>query len=290
MKIEFLFYIVVSAFLHALYNLYMRKSLGNRIFLTWMFIFSTIWGGIFLLAHGNKNSIPWEYLPFVFGAALFYWGYQVLVSQSYQRGDISRYYPLTVLSPMFIPIWATLFLGEHISILSGLGILVAVTGALTVKINAFTIKEVKKMFSFSSDYSGARFALGASVMYSFGAVLDKSKIAFFPLPVYLVILLLFMSIDGLIYSSFIEKEKLIPYFLLNWKSIIISGFIVFLSFITFREALRAVPVSLAVPIRQVAIIFAILLGIFRLKEKVRLGSIIGSAIIILGILLVNAGS
>ena len=48
-------------------------------------------------------------------------------------------------------------------------------------------------------------------------------------------------------------------------------------------------VSPAVPVRQVAIIFAILLGVWFLKEKLELRNVIGSLIIIAGILLIQAG-
>ncbi len=263
--------------------------MGSRTFLTWMFIVSTVFAGVFTIVSGGYREIPWRFIPYVYGAAFFYTFYQVFVSQSYERGNISKYYPLTVLSPIFIPIWAALFLAEKISSITGLGILVTIVGALLVKLNSFSLKEFKKMFGFSKDYIGARFALGASVIYSIGAVFDKSRIASFPLPAYHVILLGFIAVNGCLYSHFVEKEALVPYFKKNWKAVTLAGFIVFLSFLTFRVALRVVPVSIAVPVRQVAIVFAILLGVFSLKEKFRLSSLIGSLIIILGIVLVNLG-
>ncbi|HLP47563.1 MAG TPA: DMT family transporter [Candidatus Kapabacteria bacterium] len=289
MKIEYLLSIVLSAFLHAFYNFLMRKSMGSRTFFTWMFIISTVIALAFTIVSGEYRAIPWRFIPYVYAAAFFYTVYQVFVSHSYQRGNISQYYPLTVLSPIFIPIWASLFLAEKISIVTGLGILVTMAGALLVKLNSFSFKEFKKMFGFSKDYVGARFALGASVVYSFGAVFDKAKIASFPLPAYHVLLLGFIAINGSVYSHFVEKEALVPYFKKNWQVLTLAGFIVFLSFLTFRVALRVVPVSIAVPVRQVAIVFAILLGILSLKEKFRLSCLIGSLIIILGIVLVNLG-
>ena len=289
MKIEYLLFIVLSAFFHAFYNFLMRKSMGSRIFFTWMFIISAVIALVFTIVTGGYRGIPWHFIPYVYGAAFFYTIYQIFVSQAYERGNISKYYPLTVLSPIFIPIWASLFLAERISVVTGLGIFITIVGALLVKLNSFSFEEFKKMFRFSKDYVGARFALGASVVYSFGAVFDKAKIASFPLPAYHVLLLGFIAMNGSVYSHFIEKKALVPYFKKNWRALILAGLIVFLSFLTFRVALRVVPVSIAVPVRQVAIIFAILLGVLSLKEKLRLSGLIGSFIIILGIVLVNAG-
>ncbi|MCU0284897.1 MAG: DMT family transporter [Acidobacteria bacterium] len=267
----------------------MRKSLGSRTFFTWMFIISTLIALAYTFITGAYRDIPWRFIPYVYAAAFFYTLYQVFVSKSYERGNISQYYPLTVLSPIFIPLWAYFFLAETISPVTGLGIIVTIIGALLVKLNSFSFSELRKMFGFSKDYAGARFALGASVVYSFGAVFDKARIAAFPLPAYHVILLGFIAINGSLYSHFIEKEKLVPYLKKNWPSLTLAGLVVFLSFLTFRTALRMVPVSIAVPIRQVAIVFAILLGVLILKEKFRLSCLIGSIVIILGIFLVNFG-
>ena len=70
---------------------------------------------------------------------------------------------------------------------------------------------------------------------------------------------------------------------------ILGGLIFYFSNFFFRVALKAVYVSLAVPVRQVAILFAILLGVLFLKEKIGRRAVIGSIIIILGIILINAG-
>lgn len=289
MKVEYLFFIVLSAFLHAFYNFLMRKSVGNRTFLSWMFIVATGVSVVFTLAVGGSYAIPWRYVPHVFAAGFFYACYQIMVSKAYERGNISRYYPLTMLSPVLIPIWAWLALSERISFLTGLGIGVTIVGAIMVKLDSYTWKELKKMFGFSQDYLTARIALGASVVYSFGSVLDKAKIAYFPLPVYHILLLGFVAVDSVWYSRVKERQKLMPYFFKYWKSILLAGFLLFFSFLTFRYSLRVVPVTVAVPVRQVAIVFAILLGVFSLKEKLRWTALIGSLVIILGVVLVNFG-
>jgi uncharacterized membrane protein len=69
----------------------------------------------------------------------------------------------------------------------------------------------------------------------------------------------------------------------------LGGITLYFSFLFFRVALKEVFVSLAVPVRQVAIIFAILLGVLFLKEKIEARNLLGSLIIILGIVLINAG-
>jgi uncharacterized membrane protein len=194
-----------------------------------------------------------------------------------------------VLSPIFIPIWAFFLLAEKISFMTGAGIVVTVLGAFTVQLNALTWTEIKKIFRLNKEYRGARFALAASLMYSFGAIFDKSRIATFNIETYIGFILLFMAINLIIYTVIFQKKPVFSYIPKYWYLIALGGITVFLSFFTFRVALREVMVSLAVPVRQVAIVFAILLGIIMLREKPDINKLIGSLIIIGGIILVNLG-
>jgi uncharacterized membrane protein len=287
---QYICFIVISALLHAFYNFMMRKAGGSKGFLLTMFVMATgVSFGVAVLT-GKLSDVAWSHLPYVYGASFFYMFYQVFVSKAYEAGNISALYPLTVLSPIFIPIWAFLLLSESISFLTGIGILVTVVGAVCINLRSASLQEFKKLFQFHRDYRGARFALGASFMYSFGAIFDKSRIAFFPLATYLAIILCFMAVNMAFYWHFSEKGPLAPVVRAHWKSGLLGGITLYLSFLFFRVALKEVYVSLAVPVRQVAIVFAILMGILFLKEEIRASNLVGSLMIILGVILVNAGS
>ena len=289
MRIEYLLYIVLSAFLHSFYNLLMRKSGGSRIFLVSMFTVAGFSAVAVVFITGNYRGIPWQNVPYIYGASFFYILYQIFVSKSYEHGNISTHYPLSVLSPVFIPIWAYFLLAEKISLMTGTGIIITVIGAFMVKLNSFTWIEIKKMFQLSREYRGARFALAASLMYSFGAIFDKSRIASFNIVTYIGFILLFMALNLIIYTLIFQKQPVRSYIPGYWYFILLGGITVFLSFFTFRVALREVMVSVAVPVRQVSIVFAILLGVIMLREKPDTNKLIGSLVIIGGIILVNLG-
>ena len=68
-----------------------------------------------------------------------------------------------------------------------------------------------------------------------------------------------------------------------------SGPILMASFIAFRYGLKMSPVSYAVPVRQVSILFGVLIGMIFLKEsygRIRLGS---AALILVGAFLIKFG-
>ena len=289
MSLRYIWFIVISALLHAFYNFLMRKASGDEGFLLTMFVVATGVAAAIAVLTGGLAAIPWRHLPYVYGASFFYIQYQILVSKAYESGNISTLYPLTVLSPIFIPIWAFFFLSETISFVTGAGIVLTVVGATLAKIQAVTLQEFKKIIRFHKEYAGARFALGASFVYSFGAIFDKSRIASFSLTSYLFFIIGFMTVNMIVYWHFWKKQTIVPVVVNYWKAGILGGLTVYFSFLLFRVALKEVFVSLAVPVRQVAIVFAILLGVILLKEKIEPRNVFGSLIIILGIVLINAG-
>jgi uncharacterized membrane protein len=289
-SLRYIGFIVVSAFFHAFYNFMMKKTGGNKGFLLAMFVIAALIAVCLSALTGGFSDFSLGHLHFIFGASFFYILYQISVSKTYETGNISALYPLTVLSPIFIPIWAFLFLSESISLLTAIGILVTVVGAVSINLRSASLQEFKKIFHFHKDYRGAQFALGASFVYSFGAIFDKSAIAFLSLMSYLAVILCFMSIFLVLYWTFFEKEPILPALAANWKPGMIGGIALYLSFLFFRVALKEIYVSIAIPIRQVAIVFAIALGILFLKEECRTGNIVCSIVIIIGIILVNMGT
>jgi drug/metabolite transporter (DMT)-like permease len=287
MKTADLLFIVISAFLHAFYNFLMRKHSGNHFFLSGIFVVGALISlPIALISHGYKD-IPWHSVAYIYGAAFFYTLYQVFANKSYQRGSISTNYPLTVLSPLFVPIWAFFMLSEKISLLTGLGVFVTVIGAIAVQMKSVSASEFKEIFALNKEHNGAQFALAASLAYSFGAIFDKARINVFPLTAYLSIIIAFMAINMTIHMLASQREKFFHYMSGNWKVLIIGGCALYLSFMFFRLALQNIDVSVAVPIRQVSIIFAILFGVFFLKEHFGIGKIAATLIIIAGIILIN---
>ena len=294
MQLKFLLFIVVSAFFHAFYNYLMKKSGGCRQFLSAMFLAASVMAALASAVGGNFSaaswsSIPWHSVPYVFGASIFYFLYQAFASRAYESGRISAMYPLTVLSPILIPFWAFLALDERISVMSAIGILLSISGAIMVKLNEFSFFELKKMFQMNEDYRAARYALGASLMYSIGAVLDKFRISDFPLEIYLALLLPFMAFNMVAFSGYASIRSMPKYFMDNRYRIVLGGAAVFLSFLFFRIVLRVADVSIVVPLRQISIVFAILLGVIMLQESIRPVKVVSSLMIIAGVALVNAG-
>src|SRR5690606_7981404 len=89
-----------------------------------------------LFHYGNKMILAPESLLYAMFTAIFFTLYHIYAGKSYAKdgGDLSLAYPLTGTAPIFIAIWASLFLNEPISLIAGLGIAIALIGTYCIQL------------------------------------------------------------------------------------------------------------------------------------------------------------
>lgn len=280
--------LILSAFAHSSYNALVHKSGGSRVFLLAMFLGATIIAAALFLLSRATIQLSLSAFFILYAASLFYVLYQFFVSKAYERGEISRLYPLSVLSPMIVPVWAFVFLKESLSVGVIIGIVFTTLGAIIMKQKKLSVREFLLIFSKENLYAGAGFALIASLMYSFGSVLDKYSIVHFDLFSYLFVLLLCMTINLLVLTVIFEQTPVrASISRISLWHLFAAAIAAFVSFWSFRAALQHIPVSVAVTIRTLSILFALIIGIIFFKERVNSIKIISSILIILGISGIN---
>ncbi len=287
MAAHYLVLILISALAHSFYNFLVHKSGGNRLFLLLMFVVAAISASVVYGFNFEFFTFSFKTFAIIYAASLFYILYQVFVSKSYELGEMSRLYPLSVLSPVLVPIWAVLFLHEQLSVSIVIGICLSTAGAMIMKQKSLRSMEFADLFTKRNLYAGAGYALTASLMYSFGSVLDKFSVGLFNLIPYLWLLLTCMTLNLFIYTLLFENKVFASYKTIAWNRLIIAGVAAYISFFTFRAALQHVPVSVAVPIRTSSIVFALLMGVLFVGEKINTIKIIGITTIIIGIVIIN---
>ncbi len=109
--------IVISAFMHALWNLMVKRSRHKTVFIWWMFVAS---GGLFslvllLLPEPFQRPSATTLLLVSIGAVCFVL-YHLFNGRAYRGGDLSVVYPLSQTSMIYVPIWGMILLGERLSI------------------------------------------------------------------------------------------------------------------------------------------------------------------------------
>lgn len=259
--------IVISALMHALWNLLVKRSRDKTVFIWWMFLCS---GSMMNLALPLTDSFPlpsWYVVGLAAAGAGCFMLYHLFNGRAYHTGDLSLTYPLSQTSMFWVPIWGVLLLGETISSLGLVGIALILAGAYCVQLRIMAWREITRPFRNLRD-PGVMAALIAGFIYSVGSVVDKKGVMAYP-PfhfTYLLVafMLLFMTLNilrprfrGRIMAEFHHSRLLV----------LLSGPIMMGSFFTFRYGLQMAPMSYAVPVRQVSLLIGVLIGVLFLGES-----------------------
>ncbi len=282
--------IIFSALMHALWNLLVKRSQDKTAFIWWMFCFS---GTLFnLLLPFYPEPFPplsWRILFLGLAGAACFVGYHLFTGCAYRKGELSITYPLAQTSMIYVPLWGVALLGEHLSLHGTGGIMLIVFGAYCVQLRRLSLSEVLRPFRNMADPS-VKAALAAGFVYSVGAIIDKTGVTEYH-PLYFTYLLvmfmfLFMSANLLrpAHRGRIRQE---------WRQskllVLASGPIMMGSFLSFRYGLKLAPVSYAVPVRQVSLLIAVLIGVFFLGETCGRIKSMATILILAGVLLVRNG-
>jgi drug/metabolite transporter (DMT)-like permease len=282
--------IVTSALMHALWNLLVKRSRHKTVFIWWMFVAA---GGLFSL------TIRFMPQPFhrpsgealLMGAigAVCYVLYHLFNGRAYRGGDLSMVYPLCQTSLIYVPIWAMLLLGEHLSLLGVCGILLVLFGTFSIQMQRLSLGELVRPFRNLKSPS-VRDALAAGFIYSIGAVAEKTGVRNYS-PLYFTYLLVMIMLGLMSFNMLRPKYRALigEEWHENWRLILWSGPVMMASFLTFRYGLNLSPVSYAVPVRQVSIVIGVLIGILFLRESFGRIRIVSALFILAGAALIRLG-
>jgi len=262
------FLIVFSALMHALWNLLVKRSRDKTVFIWWMFVVS---GSLLnLLVWFYFRPLPplkFEVLLLAAAGGTCFVLYHLFNGVAYRDGDLSLAYPLSQTSMIYVPVWGVWLLGEKLSLLGGVGILLILFGAYCVQLRSLRSDEVLRPFHSLGEPS-VRAALAAGLVYSVGAIIDKTGVTIYPPLQFTWLLVMCMF---LIMTLNLARPRFRGRILQEWRAsrwlILLSGPVMMGSFLSFRYGLQLAPVSYAVPVRQFSLLFGVVLGVLFLGES-----------------------
>lgn len=286
MEIFPLFLVILSSLIHSLWNFVFKKSRDSTIFIFWAKVFETVIYFpvvIFLLlkfGFNLKGLIP------ILLSGIIHFFYWLFLSLGYNTSDLSLVYPIARSSPLLIAILSFFIFGEKITIFGLIGIILIILGIYFISINSFNLLNFLKIFLKKN--RGLLFAFLTLLTVTSYSLIDKVGAKY---------------INPIVYVYLFELSSLIffmPYILINKKrenlikilkderlSIIFTGIAIILSYSLIIFVMRISKLSYIVSIREIGIIFGVLLGIIYLKEKYGFVRIVSSILIFMGILLIS---
>jgi drug/metabolite transporter (DMT)-like permease len=225
---------------------------------------------------------------FIFGTVILHVLYFVFLGRSYARADLSLVYPIARgMGPALVPIIGALLLKEVITLPAIAGITCVVVGIFTVYWWGNFMEILHDPLRIFKE-SGSRFALLTGMVIAAYSVWDKVGVSYVTPFLYQYFLILGSALFLTPYiwrfhgigAIRIETTK-------KFKSIVLSGLLMFLSYGLILFALQFTRVSYVAPAREVGIVIGVLYGSLLLKEPFGKGRIIGSSLIIAGLVLIS---
>jgi len=282
--------IIISAVMHALWNLLVKQSRDKTVFIWWMFACAFGLMNLYMLLPGRPfPPLTLRYLLLAASAAVCFVLYHWFTGKAYREGDLSITYPLAQTSMLYVPIWAVLLLGEKLSVAGVTGILLIIAGAYSIQLQRLSLAGLLRPLRNLGDRS-VQWALLAGLVYSVGAIIDKQGVGSYSAYHFTYTLVLFML-------GYMSLNLLRPCYrgrvLAEWRNsrklVLWSGPVMLGSFLTFRYGLQLSPVSYAVPLRQVSLLVGVLIGIFFLGESFGRMRLASTGLILAGVVFIWHG-
>lgn len=272
--------VLASGFLHAIWNLYTKKSINKNVFLwycQWISILVFLPWALFDLYHVDLSFPPIGYL-LLLSSMLLHGIYMLLLAQTYSIGDLSQVYPIMRgTSPLLVPMAGVFLLNESLSF-------VGWTGVLLIVLGIFFLSEIGKGGQPAS-LKATLLAFGVGLCIASYIVVDKLALEYLP-P---VLLNEATNIGNMIALSWgaLRSGGTRTEWKINWRFILIGGAIAPLGYLLFLFALSLAPVAQLAPMREIGTVFGTLLGIYILREQQGGRRIFASVLIALGIILLG---
>jgi len=274
--------VVISGLLHAVWNLFTKRSLDKTAFLWWMQVLATAiylpWAIIAIL-HRDIPAIGWWLLALTVSVHGLY---VTLLSKTYTAGDMSQVYPLMRgVSPLLVPIIGVVLLGEHLSTFGWLGVVCIVVGIWTLSNWRLTRKSQARTLAPTATW----LALAVGVSITVYTTLDKITLAYVPA----VSLNDASNLGNMVALSVtaIRSGALASEWRVNWRTVLLGGIMAPGGYLLFLYALQLLPLAQLAPMREIGIVFGAILGIVVLKEAQGARRIVAAGLITIGVVVLG---
>ena len=281
--------VIISALFHALRNLLTKQSLDKQVFLWWYEILGMLYYlpflAYFLLREGFPD--PSAYIWCIV-SGFIHFIYWIFLTKAFDRGDLSHVYPIIRSSPALVLLFAIIILDEKISTQGLCGVLLVTFGVYIINLKKLMWQELLASIRSLSNHRAIQYAFLALCSVTAYSIVDKISVGYIHPVLFTFFHLLFGMIYYTIYIAYAKNRDLIKIeWTSNRKGILASGFLNVFGYSLILIAFTFERVSYIIGLRQISIVFVVLMGSYILKEKYQMIRFIGSIIIFIGVFLIS---
>jgi phosphonate utilization associated putative membrane protein len=270
--------VLFGAMLHAGWNALVKSSTDKALDTALIHLLGSVVAIPLVVLVGWPPASAW---PFLAASLVIHVAYYTALTGAYQHGDLGLTYPLMRgTAPLLVALSATVTLGETLSPLAWVGVLAVSAGVLTLGLSRHAFEAPKAV----------RFALVNAVIIAVYTVVDALGVraAGQALPYVATLFLL----DGWPFALIVflrRRGAVLPYARKRWP-VALGGAIASLgSYGIALWAMTQAPVATVAALRETSVLFAVLLGVWFLKEVFTPRRVIGTCAIVAGVMALRLG-
>ena len=268
-----------AALLHAVWNAMVKGGTDKLVSMTAVTVGQGLFGVAVLPFATLPGAASW---PFLLASVGLHVGYQVFLLQAYRVGDLTQVYPIARgIAPLIVAAVSVLVLGVTLQPLELLGVLVIASGIFSLGLvrRADGLKN-RKAAVFAA-ITGA-FIAGYSLNDGTGARIAGTALGFYGVSA---------LGNALAFSALVTARR--PAILRQtaraWRVVLIGGGASYVAYAIVVHAFTLAPIALVSALRETSIVFALVIGVTTLGERLDLGKVVSTMITFGGAALLRLG-
>lgn len=269
--------VLFGALLHASWNALVKSSADKEMGTALIHLIGSLMAIPIVFLVGWPSRSAWPYLA---ASITIHVGYYFALTGAYRHGDLSLTYPLMRgVAPLLVALSASVTLGEQLSLLGWLGVLGISVGVLVLGLNKHAFEAPRAV----------AFALVNAVIIAIYTVVDGQGVraAGNTLATTLEYVATLFMFDGWPFAliTFARRGTALPrYARQRWPLASVGALASLGSYGIALWAMTRAPVAMVAALREVSVLFAVVIGTLALKEVVTTSRVLGAMVIISGIM------
>ncbi|WP_168123031.1 DMT family transporter [Paenibacillus sp. HB172176] len=267
-----------SGFLHAVWNLYTKRSLDKNAFLWFCQLIAIVVFLPWAVMEWDTNGLTIWGSGLILVSMLLHGVYMLLLAAAYSVGDLSQVYPIMRgTSPILIPFIGVFLLDEHLSLWGWCGVCAILIGILLLSRPSGKGKALSVKAPF--------LALMVGLCITSYIVIDKLALEYVPA----VVLNEATNVGNVLALSWaaFRSGGMRQELRLNWKIMLLGGVLAPGGYLLFLYALSLAPVAQLAPMREIGTVFGTIMGVLILREQQGRRRLTASVLITAGVIILG---
>lgn len=272
--------VITAALLHAVWNALVKNGADKRLNMAGVVIGHV---PLALLALPFVPAPDPASYPYILAGMVLHFGYQMFLLGSYKIGDLTQVYPIARgVAPLLVAVVSVTILGVDLSGMELLAILTIALGILSISLVRGADGLRNGRATMMALGTGC-FIAAYSLVDGTGARLSGSAVGFYAW------LGLANAAIFTLYMAATTPQVLRDLPRAGRKVFWIGGSASFLAYSLVIWSFTQAPIALVTALRETSIIFALLIGVLLMGERLSLGKVLSTMITLAGVILLRAG-